>query len=84
MSELGPNLFIYIIVAIGTEINTGLLSGLSCVCSSKLSIVLNYSGPLPIYIKIKFFSIYQAPPTAELEPLANGQLAQTDEVNKTQ
>lgn len=26
------------------------------------------------------FRIYKAPPTAELEPLAAGQIAQTDEV----
>ncbi len=29
-----------------------------------------------------FFRIYAAPPTAELEPLSDGQLAQTDEVTK--
>jgi len=27
-------------------------------------------------------SIYEAPPTAELEPLVEGEIAQTDEVSK--
>lgn len=31
------------------------------------------------YISVS--SIYQAPPTAELEPLSEGSLAQTDEVS---
>lgn len=29
------------------------------------------------------FSILMSPPTAELEPLADGQIAQTDEVGST-
>ena len=30
----------------------------------------------------QLFRIYAAPPTAELEPLADGQIAQTDEVRR--
>ena len=29
---------------------------------------------------VSYFSIYHAPPTAELEPLSDGEVAQTDEV----
>ena len=35
---------------------------------------------LIIYILFSIFSIYEAPPTAELEPLSDGKVAQTDEV----
>ena len=54
-------------------------SGLSAIflppCPSDANKMINF-------VKCRCCSIYEAPPTAELEPLAEGKVAQLDEVCK--